>query len=330
MTDETTAAQRDVERARSDLGETIDALKHKMTTSELLNELRSQVFPDGGAQVMSRSMSTLSRQVQENPLALTLIGAGLAWMMFGRSAQSPGSSRQGDYRYGESSSGAYGGYRDAYPAASSESVYADVGVDADTSGRSYDAERDGSSTLGAMARSARERVHDTIDTVGGVAQSAAEGVSSTVSSAQDAFSSAASGVRHAAQDFGHTASDAMHATHRATRSAQQTAADLMERYPLAVGAVALAIGAAIGGALPTSRVEEHAVRGVVGDDEHPISGENRDMSQAYRGSMPAGTGATADVSGMMEDDTDNASSDDGLGEDRSSPPRSRWPEGNLS
>lgn len=281
---------------------------------------------------MSRSMSTLSRQVQENPLALTLIGAGLAWMMFGRSAQSAGSSRHGDYRYGESSTGAYGGYRDAYPAASSESVYADVGVDADTGGaRSYDAERDGSSTIGSMARSARERVNDTVETVSGVAQSAVEGVSSTVSSAQDAFSSAASGVRHAAQDFGHTASDAMHATRRATRTAQQTAADMLERYPLAVGAVALAIGAAIGGALPTSRVEEEAVRGVVGDDEEPISGENRDMSQAYRGAMPAGTGAMADVSGMTEDDSDQASSDEGmLGEDRPPPARSRWPEGNLS
>lgn len=267
---------------------------------------------------MSRSISTLSRQVQENPLALTLIGAGLAWMMFGRGTTSADRSVRDDYRYGESASGAYGGYRDAYPAGSSESVYADGGVDADADGiRTYGSDRGGTSALGSMARSARETLHDTMDTVSGVAQSAVEGVSS-----------AASGVRHAAQDFTHSASDAFDATSRATRGAQQTAADLLERYPLAVGAVALAIGAAIGGALPTSRVEERAVRGVVGEDEHGFSGENRDMSQGYRGSMPAGMGATADVSGMTEDDTDELS-----GEETSTidlPARSRRPEDSVS
>lgn len=321
MTDDTTAAQRDVEQARSDLGETIDALKHKMTTSELLSELRSQFFPDGGSQVMSRSMSTLSRQIQENPLALALVGAGVAWMMMGP-RRSRTESRD-DYRYAESTSGAYGGYRDAYPAAASASVYGDLGVDADSrQAHVYEAEQHGTSTLGSLAQSARERMHDTMDTARDAAHAAAEGVSSTINSAQDTLSSAASGVRHAASGLGQSASDAVHATSRATRNARHSAVDLMERYPLAVGAVAMAIGAAIGSALPTSRVEEQAVRGVAGTEE---PGEKRDMSDAYRGTVPAGAAAMSDVSGMTEDDPEEPASDEPA-IDEVTRERSRWPE----
>lgn len=77
--------EREVETARDDLDRTVEALKDKMTPGQLIDEI-SRSFKGGVAGDM---MGALGAQVRENPMALAMIGAGMAWLMMGRGAQTP-------------------------------------------------------------------------------------------------------------------------------------------------------------------------------------------------------------------------------------------------
>jgi hypothetical protein len=81
MTRSSEDVEREVEAARDDLDRTVEALKDKMTPGQLIDEL-SRTFKGGGAGEM---MGNLSAQVRDNPMALAMIGAGMAWLMMGKS-----------------------------------------------------------------------------------------------------------------------------------------------------------------------------------------------------------------------------------------------------
>lgn len=229
MTDATAHAehaQRKVERARENLGETIDALKQKMSTSELFDELKSQFMPRGGSEAMSRTMNSLSRQVQENPLALALIGAGVAWLMMGGSSQR---SWNGAHRYGDRVGQRLGEYAQG------------TGTDSGGAMSAGEAMSAGKSAMSSAASS-----------VQGAASSAMSSAQGAMSSARRTASDGASRVADAAREAGQTVSDT---ASEWQHGLQQTSADTYERYPLVFGAAAVALGAAIGAALPATDFE---------------------------------------------------------------------------
>ena len=80
MTRSSEDVEREVEAARDDLDRTVEALKDKMTPGQLIDEL-SRTFKGGGAGEM---MGNLGAQVRDNPMALAMIGAGMAWLMMGK------------------------------------------------------------------------------------------------------------------------------------------------------------------------------------------------------------------------------------------------------
>lgn len=81
MTRSSEDVEREVEAARDDLDRTVEALKDKMTPGQLIDEL-SRTFKGGGA---GELMGNLGAQVRDNPMALAMIGAGMAWLMMGKS-----------------------------------------------------------------------------------------------------------------------------------------------------------------------------------------------------------------------------------------------------
>ncbi len=81
-TDNRTPAEieRDIERERAELGDTIEELQDRFSPETIFREI-SRGFRDHGGDMAT----AVSRSVKENPVALALTGVGLAWMMFGRS-----------------------------------------------------------------------------------------------------------------------------------------------------------------------------------------------------------------------------------------------------
>ena len=94
MTRSSEDVEREVEAAREDLDRTVEALKDKMTPGQLIDEL-SRTFKGGGA---GELMGNLGVQVRENPMALAMIGAGMAWLMMGQSDRAATDTAAGVYQ----------------------------------------------------------------------------------------------------------------------------------------------------------------------------------------------------------------------------------------
>ncbi|RUU89183.1 MAG: DUF3618 domain-containing protein [Mesorhizobium sp.] len=80
MTEKSAAElEREAEAARARVMETAESIRGKMTPGQLLDEFTG-LFSGGESSAM---LSNLRTQVRDNPLPVTMVGAGLAWLMFG-------------------------------------------------------------------------------------------------------------------------------------------------------------------------------------------------------------------------------------------------------
>ncbi len=84
--------ERDIEREREELAQTVGELQDRFTPEAIMRDVARGFSEHGGD--ISRS---ISRSVKENPLALTLTGVGLAWMIFGKSGKDGGDRSEADY-----------------------------------------------------------------------------------------------------------------------------------------------------------------------------------------------------------------------------------------
>ncbi|GAB5376099.1 MAG: hypothetical protein AcusKO_25610 [Acuticoccus sp.] len=67
---------------RQAVEDTLEALRAKFSTGQLLNSV-ARSFTSGGGQG-GEVMANLARQVRDNPLPLALAGASLAWLLIGQ------------------------------------------------------------------------------------------------------------------------------------------------------------------------------------------------------------------------------------------------------
>jgi hypothetical protein len=104
--------EREAEAARARVANTAETLRSKMTPGQLIDEM-TDIFSSGDG---SAAFNNLKAQVRDNPLPLTLVGAGLAWLMLGQGASSSqptrarhgmGGSWEGDYAAGQPDLGDY-------------------------------------------------------------------------------------------------------------------------------------------------------------------------------------------------------------------------------
>ncbi|MER9741825.1 hypothetical protein [Mesorhizobium sp. M0187] len=190
--------EREAEAARARVMETAESIRGKMTPGQLLDEFTG-LFSGGESAAM---LSNLRTQVRDNPLPVTMVGAGLAWLMFGSGTSNTAHRSAG------------------YPLPSAPGRH-------DVAG-----ERGG---------------------LGGTLSDAAESLSSSAASVGDTISSTA---RAAAAGLTGSAANASSTTGDMAAKASRSAQDLLEDQPLAVAAVGLAIGAAIGAILPHTATED--------------------------------------------------------------------------
>lgn len=196
--------EREAEAARARLSATADQLKARMSPGQLMDEVLNQ-FRDGDG---NRMLANLHTQARDNPMALALVGSGLAWLMMGSGAAKPAAS---------AGTGGAGAYLRRSPDGASRP---------ETAGAT--------GTAAEAPSSARRAVGESRDSAS----------SSAAGSAQDLRAAVEDGLA----DIGHGAADLGH-------QAQRTLADVLEREPLVIGALGLAVGAAIGALLPASELE---------------------------------------------------------------------------
>ncbi|WP_043833688.1 DUF3618 domain-containing protein [Muricoccus aerilatus] len=258
----------EVEQTRARVTETIEALRDRMSPGQMVDQVMEYARGSGGADFM-RNFGT---SVRDNPLPVAMIGAGIAWLMLsgdrkaspGRDAMlalpapvAPATTMHGT---SASSSGMMG---------SARARVSGMGEGA------RDALGSGAGAIGDAAERARGAASRAVDAITGVASSAAEAISDTASSAASATSRLAGGVADATSGAASgAAGTADHLLHQA-REGVGRAADagsaragslassaasgwsrIAEEQPLLLGALGLALGAALGAILPRTRTED--------------------------------------------------------------------------
>ena len=204
------------ELERNAVENTVSELRRRLSPGQLVDELLAYTNEGGG-----EFLSNLGRQATNNPMPVTLIGAGLAWFLFSKGGSNPPAQR---------TNGAYGSAMPAgaeashYPGTQTFAAAKDAGIGA------LDSVRDGVSAV-------REDISQGLD-------SATATLSSTTKSVTDSIARGASSVSETAQ-----------AASRNASSLSSSAVDFLKDRPLVLLGAGLALGAALGAGLPATEAE---------------------------------------------------------------------------
>jgi Protein of unknown function (DUF3618) len=250
--------EREAEARRAQLAQTFDELRARVTPGHVLDRLVDYATDSGGADFFRN----LREQTVANPLALGIVGAGLAWLMLsnGRPGRStPGTSYRGRMRTTfagarERTGNALGEARDRV----AEAAY-----------RASEA----AGSIGATARTARDAAFETASQWRDAAGSAAaslrdttyEQARSRASETRAALGGAASTVYGGvAQSAGWTA-EGMKAFATGAATTSRDMFDFCRDQPLVLAGLGVALGAAVGAAFPSTETESELM-GEASDD----------------------------------------------------------------
>jgi hypothetical protein len=286
--------EREAEARRIELAQTFDELRARATPGHMLDQIVDYASDSGGVDFFRN----LRDQTVANPLALGLVGAGLAWLMMSSGRQprraydlyydemepSPGRTRGyfagARERAGDAMSGARHlvsdtahGVRDRVSGAA-HMASDTAGSIASTARGARDVAFGTASSLGEQAR---ERAGDTTAAVGNAATALYGGVSNTASALYGGVTGTA----------GRTASG-MRAFASGTASSSRDAFEFARDQPLVLAGLGLAFGAAMGAAFPSTETERQLM-GEASDDlkerTHAFAAENYERSRSVAGAL---------------------------------------------
>ncbi|WP_187431363.1 hypothetical protein ROLI_030050 [Roseobacter fucihabitans] len=286
--------ERDIEEQRSDLTSNLEGLQDKFSIDTIVRQIGDQFREHGGD--IGRSVSD---QVKANPIPLALTGIGLAWMMFGNASRQNAPARiandgysdaEHDYRRTRIEQGRPYFAPTPYPLSRNDGPswsYDDTQSGPTISERmsdGADAARDHAASAASEVRggtaSAASSVSDAVSAAGssvaGATASAKSTLSGAAQSARDGLATAGSRIAEGTESLTEEGRlrviaarrKAVEMRRQTARSAQKgadVAADFYDNQPLVVGALALAFGAALGGALPRTKTEDDLM-GTQSDD----------------------------------------------------------------
>jgi hypothetical protein len=251
--------EREVEATRGELDRTVEALKDRMSAGQIIDEVMGSMKGTGASEMVTN----LGRQARENPLPLALVGAGVAWLMFGK----PPARKEWRERrsfVADPYTGEIGFEGDASAYDVDDSRYHEdydplTGADLASERRGPGLKAKAGQTASKVKSAASSAAHKVAD----AAHGAASRGSSAMSGARDGLSSAkgraGQGYQKAGQRLSSAGGRAKAQANQYGQRAQRTFMDTMENEPLIIAAAGVAVGAAIGAALPASRMENRAV-----------------------------------------------------------------------
>lgn len=233
--------ERELERERAGLADTLDDLREKFSVDTIIRQAADQIREHSG-----EIGASVTRAVKANPLALALTGVGLTWLIFSERHPAPVAARDDwpDNRAAKRSARARKpvavhrsrGYAQTSDlpawARDVDERHADMDADDDAeSGSVKSALRDTAETIKDRATSLRERLSE------GTEHLTEEG-------------------RARVFEARERANEAREAAMSRMADARDWGVDMFEDHPLVAGAMAVAVGAAIGAALPGTKFED--------------------------------------------------------------------------
>jgi len=254
--DETEKIRTDIVETRSQMSETIDAIQEKLSFANISEQVKGEVSEHINSAIQTAKDSvydatlgkvgnvmnyvnkgmnevaetSVMKTVGKNPLAIALIGLGLGLLYMNRT------EKGSQYRYKRNQNDYDFDREEGY-------------------NRREFATKDNQSTFAA----AQNKVSDAAGRVGETVSGAAGAVGETVSNAAGAVSDTVSGVAGTVSDAAGKAYKQVGNIGSQVKDVAGSAQDQYEYYieenPLAVGAVALALGAAVGMSIPSTRFE---------------------------------------------------------------------------
>jgi uncharacterized protein YjbJ (UPF0337 family) len=253
-TPETAEIRANIEQTRADMSEKIEAIQERLSPQHIKDQVTSTVREAtiGKAEDMMRSASegvyearsTLMETIRQNPIPAAMVGIGLGWLFMNRrSAPHHDQRRYNDARYYDYDArdyGAEGAYR-SYGARDPYYERERQGLTGRAAHRAQDA-------VGSAAGRAQEAVGHAQHAAGRAAERAQDAVGGAVSQAQDA-------VGHVANRAQQTASSLASRTQYQAMRMEDRFESAMFENPLTMGAIALAVGAAVGLAAPGTERE---------------------------------------------------------------------------
>jgi ElaB/YqjD/DUF883 family membrane-anchored ribosome-binding protein len=286
------AIERDIERTRSQMAGTLDDIQRKFSPGQMMDQALGYLEEKSG-QVGSEIMNT----IRENPVPVTMIGVGVAWLLmsgwttpsesrqYSRSSRprSYGTTRYGSSGYGSRSMASTGGYAGGTPVPEhtlGERAFTErrLGGERRTTGG---AGLSAGTLVGAGGQA--ERRHGERRTRQGMGHGMGTGqgtgmgqrVGETLGEAKHTMGEAVDTMKQKAsetagqvrqrvgQTLGQAREKATELTEEAREQAQwaeqkvrEQVRYVIEEQPLVLGALGIAIGAAIGASLPGTRQED--------------------------------------------------------------------------
>lgn len=246
--DDTEQLREQIEETRRGMSETIDAIQEKLSFQNISEQVKDQVSEQiSGAVELAKDVfygkagdivntvsrglkeigkTDLARKAQQNPAALAIIGAGAGALLITFLVNDKKNRKSGkSYNYD-------------YDTSDDQIRYAD------NSRRELDAvesDRQNESTLGSARAAIGDTANSAYKSISGVAGKTYEGVGSIAAKTYKGMTNAAGFAFDKAGDLGGQVK--INYNH------------YIEENPLAVGAVALALGAAVGYAIPMTQKE---------------------------------------------------------------------------
>jgi hypothetical protein len=285
--------EREAEARRLELAQTFDELRARATPGYMLDQLVDYASGSGGVDFFRN----LRDQTVANPLALGLVGAGLAWlMMSGR--ESNGWRRGGydPYAYEEvpRSRGRMRGYFAATQERAGDAMSGArhfvsgaghfvsdtaAGVRDRVSDAAQGAAHLASDTAGSIASTARSARDAAFGTASSLSEQARDRAGDTTAALGSAASALYGGVAHSA---GRTASG-MRVLASGTAATSRDVFDFARDQPLVLAGLGLAFGAAMGAAFPTTDTERELMgeaSDAIKERAQAFGAENYDKSRS--------------------------------------------------
>lgn len=246
----------DIQRTRADFSSTIEAIQQKLSPSEMMGNAKEYALSTTPGAFSVNLINT----IRDNPIPVALIGIGVAWLM--RADRRPAYA---GYERGRSASVYYADMDSPYE----DEFAAGYGAGDYQRGDGQGMMQRASARTSDAARSIKEKASEVGERLTGTASSMSSRLSSTASSMGDRVQETAQSARERMQSTAHTAQERMGEMTRRSQEqmyrARQRAGEIIDEQPLVVGALGIALGAALGAMLPRTRREDEML-GSVRDD----------------------------------------------------------------
>lgn len=273
--------EREIELQRTRVESTIDQIQQKLSPGQLVDELLAYTKGGGG-----EFLTSLQKNVTSNPLPVALLGVSLAWLI-AKPGDSAAASRSDTDRTWDNSINTNRGYHNDRGASQSNypvkiisgGSLRRLGHTEDEGGQRYSQFADDAgnkfkaltdpvgrraghfvdetgNTFRGFTDAAGKQIDQFRDEAGGLLEHATDWASHTWDMAREILHDARDAVSSGQSGLGHQASNAADALRSQTASLNETMLNQFKDQPLVAGALAFALGAALGSTLPHTPQED--------------------------------------------------------------------------